>query len=118
VFAGSITSYPTKVMNPSREDIQRVTDVIVRDFGPQRVILFGSHAAGTARSDSDVDLLVVLPFEGSPIAMMSALLARAYSAMERPFALDIHPRRVGAVDPDPLMAQAVEHGIVLYEAAP
>jgi hypothetical protein len=49
--------------------------------------------------------------------MLSALLARAYNAMERPFALDVHPRRVGAVDPDPLLVEAVENGIVLYEAA-
>ena len=28
-------------------------------------MLFGSHAKGTAGPDSDVDLLVVLPFRGS-----------------------------------------------------
>jgi predicted nucleotidyltransferase len=33
---------------------------IVRDFQPQRIILFGSQARGEAREDSDVDLLVVL----------------------------------------------------------
>ena len=33
---------------------------IVRRFHPDRVILFGSHARGTAGPDSDVDLLVEL----------------------------------------------------------
>ncbi len=37
---------------------------IVRDFHPERVILFGSHARGEAGPDSDVDLLVVMPFKG------------------------------------------------------
>jgi predicted nucleotidyltransferase len=38
---------------------------IVRQFQPERVILFGSHARGEAGPDSDVDLLVVMPVEGS-----------------------------------------------------
>lgn len=38
---------------------------IVSRFHPDRIILFGSHARGTAGPDSDVDLLVVLPFVGS-----------------------------------------------------
>jgi len=38
---------------------------IVRQFHPQRVILFGSHARGEAGPDSDVDLLVIMPVEGS-----------------------------------------------------
>jgi len=43
------------------ELIQAMTDRIVRDFHPLRLILFGSHARGNARPESDVDLLVVLP---------------------------------------------------------
>ena len=38
---------------------------IVEQFHPDRVILFGSHARGTAGPDSDVDLLVVMPVAGS-----------------------------------------------------
>ena len=38
---------------------------IARDFHPDMVVLFGSHGRGDATCDSDVDLLVVLPLEGS-----------------------------------------------------
>jgi predicted nucleotidyltransferase len=38
---------------------------IVKKFRPEQVILFGSHARGEAGPDSDVDLLVVMEFEGT-----------------------------------------------------
>src|SRR5512144_2516952 len=34
---------------------------LVKQFDPEQIILFGSHARGTAGPDSDVDLLVVMP---------------------------------------------------------
>lgn len=37
---------------------------IVQRFHPMRVILFGSQARGSADARSDVDLLVILDFEG------------------------------------------------------
>jgi predicted nucleotidyltransferase len=38
---------------------------LVHQFDPERIILFGSHARGTAGPDSDVDLLVVMPIRRS-----------------------------------------------------
>lgn len=45
--------------------VGRMTRRIVRRFHPDKVILFGSHARGTAHRDSDVDFLVVMPVKGS-----------------------------------------------------
>lgn len=38
---------------------------IVAGFQPERIILFGSRARGTADERSDVDILVIMPFSGS-----------------------------------------------------
>lgn len=38
-----------------------MVDRIVGRFQPAQVVLFGSHARGTASEWSDVDLLVILP---------------------------------------------------------
>lgn len=49
----------------TRATIDRMVKRIVAKFQPQQVILFGSQARGDARADSDVDLLVVMDFEGT-----------------------------------------------------
>lgn len=41
------------------ELLQEMTDLIVREVKPRKIILFGSYARGTARPDSDLDFLVV-----------------------------------------------------------
>ena len=48
-----------------QREIKEMVRRIVRQFHPERVILFGSHARGEAGPDSDVDLLVVMPVQGS-----------------------------------------------------
>ena len=45
--------------------IEQMVLRIVDRFDPERIILFGSAARGDAGPDSDVDLLVVMPVEGS-----------------------------------------------------
>lgn len=49
----------------SEKAIRAMSALIARKFSPNLVILFGSYARGQASSDSDVDLLVVMPIEGS-----------------------------------------------------
>ena len=48
----------------NEQTIQDLCNRIVQDFQPDRIILFGSYAYGNPTPDSDVDILVVLPFEG------------------------------------------------------
>ena len=45
--------------------IAEMVRLIVERFHPERIILFGSHAHGTAGPHSDVDLLVVMQPQGS-----------------------------------------------------
>jgi predicted nucleotidyltransferase len=56
----------TSAKGPRRDKmIQEMVNRIVEHFDPERIILFGSSARGDARPDSDVDLLVVMPIQGS-----------------------------------------------------
>jgi len=103
-------------MAPSSQDIQRIVDMLVKEFAPQQVVLFGSRANGTAPPESDVDLMVVLPFEGSAISVM---LEKVYCMMDQPFAVEVHLRRplAAGCEPDAVMRDAISRGRVLYRAA-
>ncbi|MCE2509099.1 MAG: nucleotidyltransferase domain-containing protein [Nitrosopumilaceae archaeon] len=41
--------------------IRRMTEIIIKQFDPISIILFGSVARGSADSRSDIDLLVIMP---------------------------------------------------------
>ena len=65
--------------------IRALSHRIAKEFQPERIILFGSHATGRARDDSDVDLLVVMPFKGKGARMSVAILNR----VEPEFPVDV-----------------------------
>jgi uncharacterized protein len=46
-----------------RECLTEITDIVVNEFQPEQIILFGSQARGDADERSDVDLLIVMPGE-------------------------------------------------------
>ena len=41
------------------EELKKVVDIIVRDFAPDKIILFGSRARGDFKKNSDYDLMVL-----------------------------------------------------------
>jgi predicted nucleotidyltransferase len=45
----------------TREQIDAAVGILAEAARPARIILFGSHARGDARDDSDIDLLVIEP---------------------------------------------------------
>ena len=62
------------VLRDSRYPVHKIADqllpylqVLVEQFHPEQVILFGSYAYGEPNQDSDVDLLVVKPMESSGV---------------------------------------------------
>ncbi len=96
--------------------IQDLCDRIAREFRPERIILFGSYARGDASEDSDVDLLVIMPFEGKGARKAAEIRNRT-----RPgFPIDLIVRTPETVRErielgDFFLRDAVEEGMVLHE---
>ena len=90
---------------------------IVENFQPEKVILFGSYAYGKPTEDSDVDLLVVMPFDGRnsqkaieirrkiKTSMPLDLLVRTNEQVKERIAME-----------DFFIREITERGKVLYEA--
>ena len=88
--------------------------VVAREFHPRKIILFGSYANGSATPDSDVDLLVILPFPR--LAANPAVEIRG--RVEAPFPLDLlvwEPDRER--QEDSFTRSILSEGKVLYEAS-
>ena len=100
----------------AQDRIHDVSERIAQQFAPDRIILFGSYAYGAPNEGSDVDLLVVLPFEGKPYRKAAEIAAAVHAG----FPLDILARRPDDVErryreADPLIREALDRGRVLYE---
>lgn len=99
-------------------EIREFVDQIVREFRPERVVLFGSYARGTPTPDSDVDLLVLTEHEGKDWEYA----ARIRNQVSFGYPLDLLVRRPTYFEErlamgDPFVREIAEEGIVLYEAA-
>ena len=97
--------------------IRNICACIAEEFKPEQIILFGSHAYGTPTLDSDLDLLVVMPFVGSPLAQ-AVKISRQLKLM---IPVDLIVRTRAQVNErlamdDFFMREIVERGKVMYEA--
>ena len=102
----------------ARDAIQKFCRELVEAYHPQKVVLFGSYAYGVPGEHSDVDLLVVMPVEGSPARMSAEILTR----LSPPFPLDVLVRSpetlAGRLEAgDFFLNEIIKNGVVLHEVA-
>ena len=101
----------------SRKVIKRFAAEVAARLKPKKIILFGSYAYGQPGYDSDVDILVVLPFKGK--AVRKAIEIRNRVNARIPLDLIVRtPEQVAeriAMN-DCFMREIVEKGRTLYEA--
>ena len=98
-------------------EIKNLCRQIVENFNPQKIILFGSYAYGEPNADSDVDLLVVMPFEGRD--SQKAIEIRTKIRTTVPLDLLVRTSeqvRARIEMEDFFMREINEKGKVLYEA--
>ena len=98
--------------------IQELVDNIVRQFSPDKIVLFGSHARGEEGPDSDVDLLVIMPHEKHAAEKAAEITQRVHP---RRYSLDLIVRSPDAIRErlqmnDWFVRDLIREGRVLYAA--
>ncbi len=101
----------------SFDTINTLSAEIAATFHPERIILFGSYAYGNPGHDSDVDLLVVMPYTRHSAYQAAAILTRVNPA----FPVDVLVRTPGELaeriaQGDFFLREVVERGRELYAA--
>jgi predicted nucleotidyltransferase len=97
--------------------LKEITQRLVSEFQPERIILFGSQAWGQPTADSDLDLLVIVPDSKLSPARRAQRAQRCLGNLPTP--TDILVKTHAEVERlrqvyTSLVAQALERGIVLY----
>lgn len=105
----------------TEQTLRDATERLVTQFQPQRVILFGSQARGSADPRSDVDLLVVCPINPERASRRALMVAMDRALAGLGFASDVvvltpeefeRDRHI----PGTAARPAWQEGTVLYEA--
>ena len=103
---------------PSRRaQIRQLCTRITREFKPEKIILFGSHAYGQPTPESDLDLMVVMQFEGDLLEQAVTMLNRLNMLIP----IDLLVRTPEQIQQrlemgDSFIRDIMERGKVMYEA--
>lgn len=106
---------------PIAERLEKVLQLIVERYQPEKIILFGSYAYGTPRRDSDVDLLIVKDTDADPHDR-AIEVQRAFDEAQDGLSFTILVRTPRELQQrldwhDPFIAKIVQKGLVLYAAS-
>jgi predicted nucleotidyltransferase len=102
----------------SQKQIEHFGRQLAAAFHPEKIVLFGSYAYGRPHSDSDVDLLVIMPFDGSAVDKSVEMRMQL-----RPrFPLDLLVRSPAKIRErlalgDEFIRNVLAYGKVLYETS-
>jgi len=99
-----------------REKITEIADKIVKEYKPEKIILFGSYAWGNPNKDSDIDLFIVKETENTRIMArkIDGSISPRYIAMDF---LVYTPEQVEKWKnlKEPFLTKIINQGKILYE---
>ncbi len=106
-----------KTEKVNEELIRRVTERIVKEYDPDKIILYGSLAWGKSNKDCDLDLFII---KDSPLRrdLRSTEISKLF--FPRRFGLDVLVYTPEEIERrlklgDFFVKRIIEHGVVLYD---
>ena len=94
--------------------IEGFVEAIIREYNPEKIVLYGSYAKGTNHSESDIDIAVIVKeVKGSFLDKETRLfkIRRDFDVDIEPILLEINQDRSGFLE------HILSYGEVLYQAS-
>ena len=91
---------------------KRYANEVTKEINPEKIVLYGSHASGTAKNDSDIDIAVICNgFTGDFLQASSHLCSLTWdiSSLIEPVLLDRARDKSGFVE------EVIRSGEVIYQ---
>ena len=104
-------------METTTNELNPVVERLVKEFHPEKIILFGSHAWGVPHADSDWDLMVIVKSSDAAPTRRAARAYRCLHGLRVPVEIIVSTHQ--EVDryrsvPASLTTRILEEGQVLY----
>jgi uncharacterized protein len=102
----------------TREMIKDIVQKLITGYEPEKIILFGSHAYGVPREDSDIDLLIIKETDHPPldrwVEVKRLLRDRTRMVSVSPLVYTAEELKERLAIKDFFLEEALEKGEVLY----
>ena len=93
------------------DTVEKYADAVTKEFSPAAIVLYGSHAKGDAREDSDIDVAVIFDGFTGDWLKTSASLWR----LTENISLDIEPKLLdSATDKSGFVRHVLKTGQMIY----
>ncbi len=97
--------------------LNEAVERLAKEFNPEKIILFGSHAWGTPRADSDIDLFIIVKSAVLPPTQRATKAYRCLQGLKIPAEIIVSTQQeVEAFRsvPSSLTRKILEKGKVVY----
>jgi predicted nucleotidyltransferase len=101
----------------NKKKIQAFVNEVGHKFQPEKILLFGSYAYGEPSFDSDVDILIIISFEGRNPEKATEI----WLETKPDFPVDVMVRKPEEIQQrlelgDPFIHEVIQNGVSLYES--
>jgi len=77
-------------MNVISDEIKKISDIITDNYNVEKIFLFGSYARGDEKSDSDIDICILINNDDKKLNIVRTIRKALYDNISNPVDLLVY----------------------------